>query len=263
MCLRVFYLRQSERRNITLVSEQRSQNQPGEGGDEAENEAQTPHVLVIDDDRRIRTLLQKFLVENGFRVTAAGNAPEARAFLRGLEFDILVLDIMMPGEDGLELTRSLRQISDVPILLLTARTETEDRIEGLEAGADDYLQKPFEPRELVLRLGSILKRAHQPLPDVKTEIKMGNCRYTLDRGELWRGEKLVKLTAAEGTLLRFFAENPREKFSRLDLCDRTGVGQERSIDVQITRLRRKIEADPKMPIYLQTVRGVGYTLVPD
>lgn len=221
------------------------------------------HVLVVDDDRRIRTLLQKFLVENGFRVTAAGSAEEARDYLRGLAFDILVLDIMMPGEDGLSLTRSLRELSDVPILLLTARTETEDRIEGLEAGADDYLPKPFEPRELVLRISSILKRAHQPLPEIKEEVKMGPCRYTLDRGELWREEKIIKLTTAEGTLLRFFAENPKQTFSRLDLCERTGVGQERSIDVQITRLRRKIEADPKMPIYLQTVRGVGYTLVPD
>lgn len=224
---------------------------------------EAPHILVVDDDRRIRTLTQKFLVENGFRVTAAGDAAQAREFLRGLEFDILVLDIMMPGEDGLQLTRSLREISDVPVLLLTARSETEDRIEGLEAGADDYLQKPFEPRELVLRISSILKRSHQPLPEIRTEVKMGPCRYTLDRGELWRDEKLVKLTTGEGTLMRFFAENPRETFSRLDLCERTGVGQERSIDVSITRLRRKIEADPKMPIYLQTVRGVGYTLMPD
>lgn len=229
----------------------------------SENNDEAPHVLVVDDDRRIRTLTQKFLVENGFRVTAAGDAAEAREFLRGLEFDILVLDIMMPGEDGLQLTRSLREISDVPILLLTARTETDDRIEGLEAGADDYLPKPYEPRELVLRISSILKRSHQPLPEIRTEVKMGPCRYTLDRGELWRGEKLVKLTTGEGTLMRFFAENPRETFSRLDLCERTGVGQERSIDVSITRLRRKIEADPKMPIYLQTVRGVGYTLMPD
>lgn len=221
------------------------------------------HVLVVDDDRRIRTLLQKFLMENGFRVTAAESAEEARDYLRGLEFDMLVLDIMMPGEDGLSLTRSLRALSDVPILLLTARSDIDDRIEGLEAGADDYLPKPFEPRELVLRISSILKRAHQPLPDVKTEVKMGPCRYTLDRGELWREDKLIKLTTAENTLLRFFAENPRETFSRLDLCERTGVGQERSIDVQITRLRRKIETDPKMPIYLQTVRGIGYTLVPD
>lgn len=224
---------------------------------------EAPHVLVVDDDLRIRTLTQRFLVENGFRVTAAGDAAEAREFLRGLEFDILVLDIMMPGEDGLQLTRSLREISDVPILLLTALTETDDRIEGLEAGADDYLPKPYEPRELVLRISSILKRSHQPLPEIHTEVKMGPCRYTLDRGELWRGEKLVKLTTGEGTLMRFFAENPRETFSRLDLCERTGVGQERSIDVSITRLRRKIEADPKMPIYLQTVRGVGYTLMPD
>lgn len=224
---------------------------------------EAPHVLVVDDDLRLRTLTQRFLVENGFRVTAAGDAAEAREFLRGLEFDILVLDIMMPGEDGLQLTRSLREISDVPILLLTALTETDDRIEGLEAGADDYLPKPYEPRELVLRISSILKRSHQPLPEIRTEVKMGPCRYTLDRGELWRGEKLVKLTTGEGTLMRFFAENPRETFSRLDLCERTGVGQERSIDVSVTRLRRKIEADPKMPIYLQTVRGVGYTLMPD
>lgn len=228
-----------------------------------ENQDEAPHVLVVDDDRRIRTLLQKFLVENGYKVTAAADAAAARDYLRGLEFDILVLDIMMPGEDGLALTKSLREISPVPILLLTARSEAADRIMGLEAGADDYLQKPFEPRELVLRLSSILRRAQKPLPEIRTEINMGPNRYTLDRGELWRGDKLVKLTTGEGTLMRFFAENPRETFSRADLCERTGVGQERSIDVQITRLRRKIETDPKMPIYLQTIRGVGYTLIPD
>ncbi|TNE57982.1 MAG: response regulator [Alphaproteobacteria bacterium] len=222
-----------------------------------------PHILVVDDDRRIRSLLKKYLMDNGFRITVAADAGEARAFLEGLTFDLIVLDIMMPGESGLELTTSLREISEVPILLLTARGTTENRIEGLETGADDYLMKPFEPRELVLRVRSILRRSQEPILDKPKDIPLGECRFNVERGELWRGDKQIKLTSAEQTLLHVFAASPGETFSRSDLAEKTGVAQERSIDVQVTRLRRKIETDPKMPLYLQTVRSVGYVLIPD
>ncbi len=228
-----------------------------------QNDDLLPHVLVVDDDTRIRRLLKRYLMENGFRITMAEDAASAREYLQSLEFDVIILDIMMPGESGLELTSSLREISEVPILLLTARDSADDRIAGLESGADDYLMKPFEPRELLLRLRSILRRTHQPIDDDVKEITLGDCRFIVARGELWRQDKLIKLTTAEATLLTLFAKNPGEPFSRLDLCERTGVAQERSVDVQITRLRRKIETDPKLPLYLQTVRGVGYRLVPD
>lgn len=227
------------------------------------NQDNLPHVLVVDDDRRIRTLLKRYLVENGFRITVAGDAAEARQYLESLAFDLIILDIMMPGESGLELTASLRKISEVPILLLTARGTSENRIEGLEHGADDYLMKPFEPRELVLRAKSILRRSQEPIIETPKDISMGECRFNVERGELWRGDKQIKLTSAEQTLLHVFAASPGETFSRLDLSEKTGVAQERSIDVQVTRLRRKIEADPKMPLYLQTVRSVGYVLIPD
>ncbi|TNE36622.1 MAG: response regulator [Alphaproteobacteria bacterium] len=232
----------------------------------AEQQADTdqlPHILVVDDDRRIRSLLKKYLMDNGFRITVAADAAEARAFLEGLTFDLIVLDIMMPGESGLELTSSLREISEVPILLLTARGTTENRIEGLESGADDYLMKPFEPRELVLRVRSILRRSQEPILEQPKDISLGECRFNSERGELWRGDKQIKLTSAEQTLLHVFAASPGETFSRADLAEKTGVAQERSIDVQVTRLRRKIENDPKMPLYLQTVRSVGYVLIPD
>lgn len=222
----------------------------------------TAHLLVVDDDTRIRRLLQKYLVENGFRVTAAADAAQARKHLVGIQFDLIVLDVMMPGESGFDFTQSLRENSDVPILLLTARGDSENRIEGLERGADDYLAKPFEPRELVLRINTILRRAMKNEGQPKS-VQMGECRFDLERGELWRKEVKVRLTTAEVTLLRLFASQPKTTFSRLELCDHTGVTLERSVDVQITRLRRKIESNPRMPIYLQTVRGVGYTLIPD
>ena len=228
-----------------------------------QSEFSEPHILVVDDDRRIRQLLQRFLIENGFRVTAAEDTAKARSFLEGLAFDLLILDIMMPGETGLEFTEYLRQNSDVPILLLTARGEPQDRIEGLELGADDYLGKPFEPKELLLRIKSILRRTHVDLLEQPSELRLGQCRFNLTRGELTREGKQVKLTSGENALLKLLGQNPGETFSRLDLCERLGIPQERSIDVQITRLRRKIEQDPKMPIYLQTVRGVGYVLMPD
>jgi two-component system, OmpR family, phosphate regulon response regulator OmpR len=227
-----------------------------------------PHLLVVDDDERIRGLLQKFLVRHGFLVSVARDAGQARRLLAGLEFDLIVLDVMMPGEDGVSLTRHLRSTMSVPILLLTAKGEAQNRIEGFEAGADDYLVKPFEPKELLLRINAILRR----VPAVKEtaapkSLQMGIVRYDLDRGELWRGDDLVRLTSTESVLMRIFASAPGAAISRERLVGDLGRddagAQERAVDVQITRLRRKIEANPKQPRYLQTVRGEGYMLAPD
>ena len=224
------------------------------------------HLLVVDDDERIRGLLQKFLMRHGFLVTIARDALQARRLLAGLEFDLLVLDVMMPGEDGIALTRDLRAKMTVPILLLTAKGETSNRIEGFEAGADDYLVKPFEPKELLLRINAILRR----VPAVKADtgpkvLHLGEVRYDLDRGEMWRGADPVRLTATEAALMRIFSAQPGAAVSREKLVGDLGAdaSQERAVDVQITRLRRKIEADPKQPRYLQTVRGEGYMLAPD
>ena len=225
--------------------------------------ADVPHLLVVDDDQRLRALLQKYLGSNGFRVTAAADAEEARALMKSMAFDLLILDVMMPGESGLDLTRSVRAQSQVPILILTARGESQDRIAGLEFGADDYLPKPFEPRELVLRCGSLLRRSAPPAMSAHREVKMGEAVFDPERGELRRKGKPVRLTSSEAALLKLFAANAGRPFSRMDLCTRLGVALERSIDVQVTRLRRKIEEDPKLPLYIQTVRGVGYVLVPD
>ncbi len=227
-----------------------------------------PHLLVVDDDERIRGLLQKFLIRNGFLVTVAKDAAQARRLLAGLDFDLIVLDVMMPGEDGISLTRDLRKVMAVPILLLTAKGETSNRIEGFEAGADDYLVKPFEPKELLLRINAILRRvpqarAAEPAPKV---LHLGAVRYDMDRGELWRGEAPIRLTATEAALMRLFAAAPGAAMSRERLVadlGREDAAQERAVDVQITRLRRKIEDDPKAPRYLQTVRGEGYMLAPD
>jgi two-component system phosphate regulon response regulator OmpR len=227
-----------------------------------------PHLLVVDDDERIRGLLQKFLIRNGFLVSVARDAAQARRVLAGLEFDMIVLDVMMPGEDGISLTRDLRKSTTVPILLLTAKGETANRIEGLEAGADDYLVKPFEPKELLLRINAILRRvpqlrAAEPAPKM---LHLGAVRYDMDRGELWRGEAPIRLTATEAALMRLFAAAPGAAMSRERLVadlGREDAAQERAVDVQITRLRRKIEDDPKAPRYLQTVRGEGYMLAPD
>ncbi|MDB4123119.1 response regulator [Planktomarina temperata] len=225
------------------------------------------HLLIVDDDERIRTLLQKFLIRNGFLVSAARDAAHARRILAGLDFDLIVLDVMMPGEDGISLTKEVRRNSDTPILLLTAKGETEDRILGLEAGADDYLAKPFEPKELLLRLNAILRRVPvqeevAPLPKV---MHLGQVHYDVDRGEMWLGEARVRLTATESQLMRIFSSAPGVPFSRSKLVEQLGrdggQAQERAVDVQITRLRRKIETDPKQPRYLQTVRGAGYMLV--
>jgi two-component system phosphate regulon response regulator OmpR len=226
------------------------------------------HLLIVDDDERIRGLLQKFLMRNGFLVSVARDAAQARRILAGLEFDLVVLDVMMPGEDGVTLTRELRKRLTTPILLLTARGEASNRIEGLEAGADDYLVKPFEPKELLLRINAILRRVPQvkPAEPVRQVIHLGAVRYDLDRGEMWRGEAPVRLTATEAALMRIFAAQPGTPLSREKLVAdgaRGDAAQERAVDVQITRLRRKIEDDPKSPRYLQTVRGEGYMLQPD
>jgi two-component system phosphate regulon response regulator OmpR len=227
------------------------------------------HLLIVDDDERIRVLLQKFLMRNGFLVTAARDAGHARRILTGLDFDMLILDVMMPGEDGLSLCRSIRETSQTPILLLTAKGETDNRIEGLEAGADDYLPKPFEPKELLLRINAILRRMPEtPAEDsVPKILHLGPIRYDLERGEMWEGEELVRLTATEMQLMKIFSAKPGEPISRNklveDLGRDRGQAQERAVDVQITRLRRKIETNPKQPRYLQTVRGAGYMLAPD
>ena len=222
-----------------------------------------PHLLVIDDDVRLRDLLQRFLASNGYRVSAAADAADARALMKSMAFDLFIVDVMMPGENGLDLTRSIRAQTQTPILMLTARGETEDRIAGLEHGADDYLSKPFEPRELVLRVSALLRRAAPPKQSAHGDVKMGDAVFDPQRAQLRRKGKPVKLTSSEAVLLQLFAANAGRAFSRSDLCARLGVALERSIDVQVTRLRRKIEEDPKLPLYLQTVRGVGYVLVPD
>jgi len=231
-----------------------------------------PHLLVVDDDERIRELLSKYLKRSGFLISAARDAAHARRLLAGLEFDLIVLDVMMPGEDGVSLTRSLRQTMSTPILLLTARDETKDRIAGLEAGADDYLGKPFEPKELLLRINAILRRMPEPEAEVAKPkvLNMGNVRYDIDRGEMRDSSGTVRLTGTEVQLMRIFSASPGEPISRMRLVEELGRGagkdgqaQERAVDVQITRLRRKIEDDPKQPRYLQTVRGEGYMLVHD
>jgi two-component system, OmpR family, phosphate regulon response regulator OmpR len=222
-----------------------------------------PHLLVVDDDARLRELLRRYLTEQGFRVTVAGDAAEARARIASIAFDLLVLDVMMPGENGLDFTKSLRQTSRIPILLLTAMAEPEDRINGLERGADDYLAKPFEPRELVLRVRNILQRVPAPLV-AAAEFRFGACRLDLARGELYRGGDAVHLTAAETALLMALARRAGEPVSREALSEEAQFsGNVRTVDVQMTRLRRKIERDPKFPRYLQTVRGTGYVLKPD
>ena len=221
------------------------------------------HLLIVDDDARLRDLLRRYLVESGFRVSTAAHAQEARAKLKSLAFDLLIIDVMMPGEDGFALTESLRRDSAVPILLLTAMAESTSRIDGLERGADDYVTKPFEPRELVLRIRNILQRVAQT-PARPQELRLGACRFDLKRGALYRGREPVHLTEAEAALLMALAKRPGEAVSREDLSlEAQCSGNPRTVDVQMTRLRRKIESDPKFPRYVQTVRGTGYVLKPD
>jgi two-component system, OmpR family, phosphate regulon response regulator OmpR len=230
---------------------------------------ETPHILVVDDDTRLRGLLRKYLMDQGFRVTVAASARDARRQLVALDFDLIVLDRMMPGEDGLSLARSLRSERDIPILMLTAMAEIGARIDGLEAGVDDYLPKPFEPRELLLRIRTILRRTSAPAQGAaaageEKPIRLGAFEFQADREILTGAAGPVRLTSAEASLLRVLAENAGRILSRDDLsrlCDINGA--ERTIDVQVTRLRRKIEPDPRLPRYLQTIRGRGYVLRPD
>lgn len=232
------------------------------------------HVLIVDDDERIRSLLKRYLVKNGYAVTEARDAQHARRLLGSLDFDILIVDVMMPGEDGVSLTTGVGRRT--PVLLLTAKDETEDRIKGLEAGADDYLTKPFEPRELLLRLDAILRRAHAPPPRTKgLVVALGDAHFDVERGELKRGDQEVRLTTAEIALMRMLARRMNEPVSRSDLLAELGPNdsddpeggkdrvQDRAIDVQITRLRKKLEPSTKTPRYIKTVRGAGYMLTPD
>lgn len=218
------------------------------------------HLLVVDDDTRIRTLLQQFLTENGYRVTVAGTAAEARRKLNSLSFDLIILDVMMPGETGVELTKSLREEKDVPILMLTALSETDSRIAGLEAGADDYLPKPFDPRELLLRIANILRRGGPQLTPKLEQIVFGPYTFQIARRELKKGGEILKLTDREQEILALFAERAGETIPRHELVGSDAEVGERTIDVQINRLRRKIEQDPSNPVWLQTVRGLGYRL---
>lgn len=221
------------------------------------------HILVVDDDTRLASLLKKYLSDNDYRVSVAATAEEARENMKGLSFDLIVLDRMMPGEDGLSFAHSIRQskelFNNVPILMLTAMAETEDRIDGLEAGVDDYLTKPFEPKELLLRVSAILRRTPQ---EIISDIAFGDFKFDITKGELSRNGELINLTSSEQVLLKTLAASPGVPISRETLSVNSGT-QGRAVDVQITRLRRKIEEDPKMPRYLQTVRGEGYVIWAD
>lgn len=223
------------------------------------------HILLVDDDSRIRVLLSSYLKENGYRVSEAATAADAENKLQGLDFDLMILDVMMPGESGFDFAKRLRGIREIPIILLTALSDANDRINGLEIGADDYITKPFEPRELVLRVSNILKRlqSDQSALEKPTEVVFGPFKFDLERLELHRDNERVRLTDRERQLLKLFAEQPRETVSRYDLTGDGNALGERTADVQINRLRRKIEPNPADPSYLQTVRGIGYRLMTD
>lgn len=224
---------------------------------------EAPHILVVDDDDRIRSLLQRYLVDKGLRVTTAENAEVARRFMNTLAFDLLIVDIMMPGEDGISLTQSIRTESDIPILMLTAKSDINDRINGLEIGADDYLSKPFEPRELLLRANNILRRSGPPDGATIEMVRFGPFTFNLEKGELRRSDSVIKLTDREKEMMRIFCQAAGECVARHELlADPTSAG-ERTVDVQINRLRRKIEIDAANPGYLHTVRGIGYRLLTD
>ena len=223
------------------------------------------HLLVVDDDRRIRALLSRFLSENGYRVSTAANAAEARLALSNLVFDLIVLDVMMPGESGLAFAKDLRKTSQVPILMLTALAEANDRVRGLETGVDDYLAKPFETRELLLRIASILRRMAPPpvVMQVALTVRFGAFSFHLERQELSRAEELIRLTDRERDIMVLLSQARSETVSREALGGSSSAENERTIDVQINRLRRKIEHDPANPQHLHTVRGAGYRLLVD
>lgn len=220
------------------------------------------HILIVDDDNRIRDLLKRFLSKEGHRVTSAADAARARKLMGTMAFDLAILDIMMPGEDGLSLLSTMRASAEqTPVILLTARDLPEDRIDGLKRGADDYLSKPFEPEELALRVAAVLRRTVKEAPP--EEVTFSGLVFNAERGELKDGAGLVRLTDGERQLLTILAARPGEPVSREELAAQTSAGLERSVDVQVTRLRRKIEPNPREPIHLQTVRGVGYRLMVD
>ncbi|MCJ2052652.1 response regulator [Methylobacterium sp. J-070] len=229
----------------------------------AELPDEAPHVLVVDDDRRLRELLSRYLTDQGFRVTAAASAAEARARAQSVVFDAMVLDVMMPGENGFDYARSVRETSRVPILMLTARSNTNDRVMGLEIGADDYLPKPFEPRELTLRLHNIIKRGLRPREAAAEAVTFGPFAFRIDRGELRRDDELIRITEREREILTILAAAGGANVEREQLAGPGGAAAERTVDVQINRLRRKTEVDPANPVFLQTVRGVGYRLAVD
>ncbi len=222
-----------------------------------------PHLLLVDDDDRIRDLLKRFLSQAGARVSAAADAAGARRLLEAMDFDLLIFDVMMPVEDGFSLAESVRRTSKVPIVLLTARGMPEDRIRGLSIGADDYVAKPFEPQELALRINAILRRTVASRSEAPEIVTFGPFSFNSMRGELSHHDVPVRLTEAEVSLLRILAARPGEVVSREELARRTGAGLERSVDVQVTRLRRKVELDARAPVYLQTARGIGYRLAAD
>jgi two-component system phosphate regulon response regulator OmpR len=219
-----------------------------------------PHILVVDDDSRIRQLLSRYLADRGFRVTTAGAATEARHRLSGLAFDVLIVDVMMPGEDGMSFVKGLRATTNVPVLMLTALSESESRVQGLEAGADDYVPKPFDPRELVLRINNILKRSTPPARPLVEQVSFGPFLFNRATQELKRGSETIHLTERERQILSIFTAVPGDTVPRDKLTGGQGPAGDRTVDVQINRLRRKIEADPANPLYLQTVRGIGYRL---
>src|ERR671919_1161516 len=220
------------------------------------------HILVVDDDARLRRLLQRYLTEHGHRVSTAADVPEAKAALKNFAFDLMILDVMMPGQDGVSFTAELRERMALPVLLLTARGEIEDRVNGLAVGADDYLVKPFDPRELLLRIATILRRAPPATPEQRP-LRFGALTYDPERQELRRGEHRIHLTEAELSLLHLLAEQPGLAISRYQLGERSRVsGSERAVDTQIARLRRKVEPEPRQPRYLLTKRGEGYVLRP-
>ena len=220
-----------------------------------------PHLLVVDDDRRIRDLLSRFLTGEGYRISTADSAAAARAKLSGMSFDLMILDVMMPGETGFEFAKSIRTTSSVPILMLTARDGAESRITGLEIGADDYVSKPFEPRELSLRIASILKRVRPMATPPQESLRFGEFVFHIGRAELRKGDTMVRLTDREREMLQVLAASPGETVPRMALAGNGGAVNERAVDVQVNRLRRKIERDPANPLIVQTVRGIGYRLV--
>ena len=219
-----------------------------------------PHLLIVDDDRRIRSLLKQYLLEHGYRVSTADNASTAEKAMQGLTFDLLILDVMMPGKDGFQFATELRKTTQVPILMLTARTEPENRINGLEIGVDDYLGKPFEPRELLLRIRNILQNRDTGGQSSPELFEFAGMVFNLENGELRRDGEFIRLTERERKLLGIFAIKSGRTVSRIDLAEAGIALSERAVDVQVNRLRRKIEADPANPLILQTVRGVGYRL---